>query len=732
MRRHGSGMLLVLVACSDPARIPEDVCGNAVLEAGEDCDSFPDPALGDGLQCAECRYVCSASVSCPDGWGCDGDGLCQRAGGTFEFATSIAQQAYDLHVDDVDGDGRPDLFGLSPVRFWVRINGPDFRFTDGPETGGVIKPPAYRDVNGDGRVDVVRSTPQSFLVLGGSPSGTLEPIAQSAFDATLEGGLSSTSVRTDASLPFQDFLAIGSAGGVVALQITDGAVRMTTPVFVTGASSLADVRGMAVADTDGAGGEEVAVAVAGQAQVQLFTSGRNGDGSPRLDAAGTIALPGPVPADTGIAFVDLDGDGAVDLLAAVAEGLAVLAGDGDGNFAAATVDPAFATLGWPLCFGDFDGDGRADYVLADGVYRNQPGEPAKLLPSPPIADFAAAVIDDFNRDGIADLAASLDGVPRLYLAMAGPGGLYSYPTLETEGPAFQLQAGDFDGDGVHDVALAERSPLGDRVSVYFGGTAGPFADPVLIARLEHIEGMHAAVMSVPQLLDDDNTDLIVRSTATGSAGETVGMSLHFGAPNRQMVSAFALGADVHDLLVGRFSPGGDDDADVFAVTVPSAAPMADGRSFQLIHGRGTAHFHGSDRRYLSVAPVDDGNFDAGCALWAAADLDGDQRDEVVGLAGCGEPALLQLSLTGSDDAPGTDATTVPLPGLGAPLHLSVDDVDGDGAPDLLVVTDEAISVYWNQDGGFDGARVSLLPGSGWLGAAVLEADGDPGRELVVS
>ncbi len=58
-----------------------DVCGNQIIEAGEDCDG----AAVESLACnAACRVECGADSKCPAGWGCGTDGLCRQPSGVLE------------------------------------------------------------------------------------------------------------------------------------------------------------------------------------------------------------------------------------------------------------------------------------------------------------------------------------------------------------------------------------------------------------------------------------------------------------------------------------------------------------------------------------------------------------------------------------------------------------------------------------------------------------------------
>jgi len=121
-------------ACSELPEIASSVCGNSVVEPGEDCDSY---AL-DGQSCGlpsdtkerACHYECTPDgiLACPESSACGVDGIChfsntrncerservcQLSGGLYEpFGPTLAVPAQSVAMGDFDGDGRKDLLTL--------------------------------------------------------------------------------------------------------------------------------------------------------------------------------------------------------------------------------------------------------------------------------------------------------------------------------------------------------------------------------------------------------------------------------------------------------------------------------------------------------------------------------------------------------------------------------------------------------------------------------------------
>ncbi len=111
-----AGLLASSTSCASLADFTLGVCGNSVLETGEDCEpgdknSDPDKPgycapKGDP---SECHYVCR-KTACPTGESCGVDQVCRAPAATFSAAgPPIAETARDLRVGDFDGDGRSDV-----------------------------------------------------------------------------------------------------------------------------------------------------------------------------------------------------------------------------------------------------------------------------------------------------------------------------------------------------------------------------------------------------------------------------------------------------------------------------------------------------------------------------------------------------------------------------------------------------------------------------------------------
>ncbi|HLJ96792.1 MAG TPA: VCBS repeat-containing protein, partial [Gemmataceae bacterium] len=195
----------------------------------------------------------------------------------------------------------------------------------------------------------------------------------------------------------------------------------------------------------------------------------NGDGT--FQAAQPIAIQ---PSDSRPAFVvvgDWNHDGNVDLAVASAESgtLTILLGKGDGTFQVGRTYMVGAGL-TALAVADLNGDGQLDVVAAntgtflvsgkltvflgkgDGTF--QPGHTYPIAPRPYTLSVA---IGDFNHDGIADVVLADGSGARIFLGN-GDGTLQA-AQVYAAGSGGDLVVADWNGDGLPDLALSNSATI---------------------------------------------------------------------------------------------------------------------------------------------------------------------------------------------------------------------------------------------------------------------------------
>ncbi len=360
----------------------------------------------------------------------------------------------------------------------------------------------------------------------------------------------------------------------------------------------------------------------------------NGDGTfqPEQQLATNLA--------TGqVAVVDLNGDGKLDLVLTVVSqgGVGVFLGRGDGTF---QPEVNYTTGVYPLAFTaqDMNGDGNLDLVVADqesnyvsvllgkgdGTFSPRTNLPAG--PSSPVQLYAtAAVVGDFDGDGIPDLAVDeVDfdypgtGVVSVLLGK-GKGVFQSPVSTKSNGAMDIMEAGDFNGDGRLDIALS----TGNGAAVMLGNSDGTFGSPLQVV----------------------NT----------------------------------LGTPARGLVTGDFNNDGNQDLVVLANGFVQANPI------YVLLGNGDASFQPARQFWGSTSlPM----------AIAAADFNHDGKlDLVVNLNPNGIAVML-----GNGDGTFQSAVTYPTDQL--PSGLTVADLNGDGIPDVIATGDKVDVFLGKGDGTF--------------------------------
>ena len=345
-----------------------------------------------------------------------GDGTFGSSG-TF---TGVGTNAM-IKSADINGDGRDDIVSQISAVVTVLLANADGSFAAPISYSGDSSTLAVGDLNNDGKIDVLAGK----TVLLGNGDGTFKAKVNVVFKAGYNTNNDAIGdVNGDGIM---DVLATASQNDLlVALGNGDGTFKAQTTLKLSAPASL----GLTVADINGDGRGEIIAGSAGVNILDIFTMNSDGTFAPRQ----TIATSGGADATVN----DINHDGNLDIVmdSTATKTFQILLGNGDGTFNGMTS------------------------LTASNFQRY-------------------AQLNDINNDGNLDIV-SLNNVAwpsgmHVYLGNGdgsfGAEGNYSAPST-----AAYFVMGDFNGDGVKDVAAAQGN------AAYFTEWLGNGRDSALLAR----------------------------------------------------------------------------------------------------------------------------------------------------------------------------------------------------------------------------------------------------------
>lgn len=258
----------------------------------------------------------------------------------------------------------------------------------------------------------------------------------------------------------------------------------------------------------------------------------------------------------GLAFYDINGDRHIDILAPPPRKASELDskpvvwhGDGKGNWVKSQLNVP-SDIGYSygsVAVADFNKDGIADVALAmhgsalkvlKGTGRGQYEALNDGLPSPEAFLSRALVIDDFNNDGVPDIAAASEGM-RIDNQGGSRKGVWVCEYSDTKWEcapiakekldgfyADHLVTGDVNGDGNRDIAVASRLTFNHLV-VWTGDGKGGFTP--------FIKGLPEGKIYYPSLalgdMNGDGKDDLAASIAGVGRDAILGLRAFLSVPD---------------------------------------------------------------------------------------------------------------------------------------------------------------------------------------------------------
>jgi hypothetical protein len=755
-----AGAALLASACTDFPSIAAGECGNGVIEAQEDCDSF---GLGAGTVCrapgtvGECHLDCSVrdgvQVECPAGWGCGTDAICHKPTGDFDAPSESADVgAWTLVAGDFDGDGRGDVMSLEPLdsigatrlRFYYFDQ--EAALQETREFPKLLVSPVVGEVSGDTSSDVVFSS-AGIGVLLGRQDRSLVPETFSSF---LVPNADSRAVAVSASRiggipPLLTLVSLAAGSGFYVPDSQTGKLASHAS-FAGTVGNLAGepVSGNLFEDAASSPCLEAVFAERGSSHftvVDPCTVGSSGAPAWRDQfAQQDIELEPRASIDAGALIADLNGDGHLDVLVGAGGVPYVSYGDG-ASLAEATpyrvpfplTSGAAADTTMPLAAADVSGDGVPDFVFPDHLlvsskssadFTSYDASQVNRLSAP----WTSAKIADLNGNGKLDIVTATSGALDVQFFNGSGGAYLTANIISTDAPVASLAVADFDGDFTTDLALLQMPRPGEAESSLLVAFGTPFAlpaEPVAVAQLAGPEqltsyegdGIGNLAASGKQIISGVSTGTVTILNGSGDRIPFAPYTLSDFASTGSVQSVNAIG-----LAAGKFRL--KDQPDVLAVAITKVGQAELWLAPAIENPGSTAEHLAELDPAFNPAVVGSVDFSADIAS-SHADLDRDGLDEAVFAMPAGTARdrcgiLIAGTVASASSSPVIAAHDPVL--LDEPCpdpQLTAVDVDGDQYPDLALLTgsdalaNRQLVVLWNdKNGGFSAGNAAVVVSAG--------------------
>jgi hypothetical protein len=506
-------VLFVFVACINLAPLEENVCGNFAVDPSEDCDG---PNIGNAVCVApelanECRLMCQFGEAnvCPLGWGCGIENVCHAGSGNFVLSTSVMDVGTRLQSADFNGDHLGDVLVSNESDDGLTITTPRVMFSSVEGLGPALDTVSTSALPSPGNIDPDGGPAQILIPVVGIDTGTAAPglvVFRASEEDTLTPQLFTTGVDGFNLWPVRVKGVNGIISGAQTLIFANAIAKGETELRMISGAALNTWPRKLIRGTPVTARFDMRSSAPCESIVFAFESDSLARVVNVCDSNGVIAasaIEKELDVD-GMSLVfapqvlDFNSDQKLDIILVSKFGSTateswVFFGDGKGHFGSRPgidddkparvrlfsepfqVQPDGGLLGTDagriqtfdfssLLSSVVDSTGRLVLVQSQGIARVGTdfliGDAGIVGSFEQIVDinvgsWARAVTGDINSDGTTDIVASAVGRQDLDVYVQVDG-LFNPRTLRTSAQVTGVTLGEFDGDGVNDVAWIER------------------------------------------------------------------------------------------------------------------------------------------------------------------------------------------------------------------------------------------------------------------------------------
>ena len=607
-----------------------------------------------------------------------GDG----AGGFPDYSTFAAGTNPDFRsivTADFNRDGIPDMAigDVSSVNVFVFLGvgggrragsfwGPSLSAFGAPVSFASVGQPysiICADLNGDGIADLATADYvfNQVSVLLGTGTGTFGAFT-SFFVGSVPNSITCADFNGDGKL---DLATTNLQSRDVSVLLGNGSGSFGTETRFAVAGSSSNPYSITSTDFNGDGKIDLAAAVQqyasnGAAYILL------GNGTGSFGAAGSFAA-GIDPVS--VMSADFNGDGKADLAVGNKSSnyesvLINCSAFCTGSFGSA-VNFAAGTSPRSVTKADFNGDGKVDLAVA-----NQSSNDVAVFLGTGNGSFGAAVnfstgitpysviSADFNRDGIADLAVANAGSNNVSILLGtGSGSFGAAANFAVGTNPYSVTSADFNGDDKLDLAVTNYNS--NTMSILLGSGNGSFG-----AAANFAVGTNPYSVTSADFNRDGKADLAV----TNWSSNNVSILLNTGGGTFGAASNFAAGTNPCSITITDLNRDGKPD-----LTIANAYSA----NVSVLLGTGAGSFAAAVNYAAGANPVS----------VTIADFNGDGKADIAAANwGSGNVSLLLGTGSGSFGA----ASNFSAGNL--PASITSADFNGDGKPDLAVANNASNNV----------------------------------------